>query len=85
MNILSLIQVEEGKVERMQKGKVMTKKVLQDAIEKGQIELAIVRKYFTISLIEAKDAKARVDSETKVDLEWRCRESADREIAIYNL
>ncbi|OAE32334.1 hypothetical protein AXG93_3017s1040 [Marchantia polymorpha subsp. ruderalis] len=79
-------QVEEGKVESMRKDKVMTEKALQDAVERGQTELAAVREYYTNALNEAKDAEAqaeaRADSEAKADLERRCRESADRETAL---
>ncbi|KAG6543726.1 hypothetical protein Mapa_014910 [Marchantia paleacea] len=82
----SKLQVEEGKVESMRKDKVMTEKALQDAVERGQTELAAVREYYTNALNEAKDAEAqaeaRADSEAKADLERRCRESADRETAL---
>ncbi|KAL2609084.1 hypothetical protein R1flu_027657 [Riccia fluitans] len=82
----SKLQVEEGKVESIRKDKMMTEKALQDAVERGQTEVAALREYYTNALNEAKDAEAqaeaRADSEAKADLERRCRESADREAAL---
>lgn len=64
----------------------MTETALQEAVEKGQTELASLREYFTTALNEAKDAQAqaeaRADSEAKADLERRFRESGDRETTL---
>ncbi|CAM6128727.1 unnamed protein product [Calypogeia fissa] len=82
----SRVQVEEGKVESIRKDKAVTEAALQEAVEKGQAELASLREYYTIALNEAKDAQAeaeaKADSEAKADLERRFREAADRETTL---
>lgn len=76
-------QVEENKVESIKKDKAATEKLLQETIEKHQIELASQKEYYTNALNAAKEAEAlaeaRVNNEARTELESRLREAEERE------
>lgn len=82
----SKLQVEEAKVESMRKDKAATEKALQDAVEKGQTELAAQKEFYTTALNEAREAaalaEARVDYEARADLDRRLKEASEREATL---
>jgi TATA element modulatory factor len=57
--------------------------LLQETIERNQAELAAQKEFYTNALNAAKEAKAlaesRVNSEAKVEMESRLRETDERE------
>ncbi|RYR50700.1 hypothetical protein Ahy_A07g037330 isoform C [Arachis hypogaea] len=77
------LQLEENKVESIKKDKTATEKLLQETIEKHQMELAAQKEYYTDALAAAKEAEAlaeaRADSEARTELENRIREAEERE------
>ncbi|XP_062154659.1 golgin candidate 5 isoform X2 [Alnus glutinosa] len=77
------LQVEENKVESMKKDKAATEKLLQETIEKHQIELTSQKEYYVNALNAAKEAEAlaetRVNNEARTELESRFREAEERE------
>ncbi|KAK1289155.1 Golgin candidate 5 [Acorus calamus] len=79
----SKLQVEETKVESMKRDKAATEKLLQETIEKSQAELAAQKEIYTNALNAAKEAEAlaeaRANSEAKIELERRLKESGERE------
>lgn len=81
--LTSKLQVEEARGESMKKDKAQTEKALQEAVERGQTELASQKEFYVAALAEAKaaqvQAEARVDSEAKADFDKKIREAVDRE------
>ncbi|CAA6671613.1 unnamed protein product [Spirodela intermedia] len=79
----SKLQVEETRVESMKKDKAVTEKLLQETIEKNQIELAAQKEFYTNALNAAKEAEAlaesRANDAAKIELESRLREANERE------
>ncbi|XP_031277721.1 golgin candidate 5 [Pistacia vera] len=77
------LQVEENKVESIKKDKTATEKLLQETIEKHQVELATQKQYYTNALNAAKEAEelaeARANNEARTELESRLREAEERE------
>lgn len=77
------LQVEENKVESIKKDKAATEKLLQETIEKHQIELTSQKEYYTNALNASKEAEAlaeaRVNNEARTELESRLREAEERE------
>ncbi|KAE9585875.1 putative TATA element modulatory factor 1 TATA binding, TATA element modulatory factor 1 DNA binding [Lupinus albus] len=77
------LQVEENKVESVNRDKIATEKLLQETIEKHQTELAAQKEYYTNALAAAKEAEAlaetRVNNEARTELESRIREVEERE------
>ncbi|GMY34307.1 golgin candidate 5 [Fagus crenata] len=77
------LQVEENKVESIKKDKAATEKLLQETIEKHQIELASQKEYYSNALNAAKEsealAEARANNEARTELESRLREAEERE------
>ncbi|KAJ0076087.1 hypothetical protein Patl1_34261 [Pistacia atlantica] len=75
--------VEENKVESIKKDKTATEKLLQETIEKHQVELATQKQYYTNALNAAKEAEelaeARANNEARTELESRLREAEERE------
>ncbi|KAG0618623.1 hypothetical protein M758_4G079100 [Ceratodon purpureus] len=84
--LTSRLQVEEAKVESMRKDKAATEKALQEAVEKGQAELAAQKEFYSNALNEAREAaalaEARVDNEARADLDRRLKEASEREISL---
>ncbi|KAJ0007708.1 hypothetical protein Pint_29735 [Pistacia integerrima] len=80
---LQVIEVEENKVESIKKDKTATEKLLQETIEKHQVELATQKQYYTNALNAAKEAEelaeARANNEARTELESRLREAEERE------
>jgi hypothetical protein len=78
--------VEETKVESLRKDKAATEKALQEAVERGQAELATQKEFYSNALIEAREAaalaEARVDNEARADLDRRLKEASEREISL---
>ena len=70
-------------MESIRKDKAATEKALQDAVERGQADLAAQKEFYTQALATARDAQvraeARADSEAKMELERRLREAGERE------
>ncbi|CAI9779974.1 unnamed protein product [Fraxinus pennsylvanica] len=81
--LLTKLQVEENKVESIKRDKGATEKLLQDTIEKHQVELATQKEYYTDALNAAKEAEAlaetRANTEARTEMESRLREAEDRE------
>ncbi|KAL9244625.1 hypothetical protein vseg_018386 [Gypsophila vaccaria] len=81
--LVAKLQLEENKVENIKKDKAATEKVLQETIEKHQVELAAQKEYFTDALAAAKEAEslaeARANNEARTELEGRLREAEERE------
>eukprot|EP00270_Netrium_digitus_P013657 TRINITY_DN4566_c0_g1_i1.p1 TRINITY_DN4566_c0_g1~~TRINITY_DN4566_c0_g1_i1.p1 ORF type:complete len:796 (+),score=317.43 TRINITY_DN4566_c0_g1_i1:330-2390(+) len=81
--LTSRLQVEEARVESIKKDKAATEKALQDAVERGQAELAAQKEFYVAALAEAKQAlvqaEARADSEAKADMDRRLEEAVERE------
>jgi hypothetical protein len=81
--LITKLQVEENKVESIKKDKTETENLLQETIEKHQLELATQKEYYTNALNAAKEAEAlaeaRVNTEAKAELESRLRDAEDRE------
>lgn len=81
--LITKLQVEENKVESIKKDKAATEKLLQETIEKHQIELASQKEYYTNALNAAKEAEtlaeARANNEARTELESRLREAEERE------
>ncbi|CAN1285932.1 Golgin candidate 5 [Linum perenne] len=77
------LQVEENKAESMKKDKTATEILLQETIEKHQVELAAQEEYYTNALTAAREAEAlaeaRVNNEARIELENRVREAGERE------
>jgi len=77
------LQLEESKVESIKKDKAATEQLLQETIEKHQIELAGQKEYYTKALNAAKEAEAlaeaRANSEARTQLEGRLKEAEERE------
>ncbi|KAB2081488.1 hypothetical protein ES319_A05G135700v1 [Gossypium barbadense] len=77
------LQVEENKVESIKKDKTATEKLLQETIEKHQVELAAQKDFYTNALNAAKEAEAlaeaRANNEARTELESRLREAEERE------
>ncbi|PPR88122.1 hypothetical protein GOBAR_AA32555 [Gossypium barbadense] len=75
--------VEENKVESIKKDKTATEKLLQETIEKHQVELAAQKDFYTNALNAAKEAEAlaeaRANNEARTELESRLREAEERE------
>ncbi|KAK8584808.1 hypothetical protein V6N13_138754 [Hibiscus sabdariffa] len=76
-------QVEENKVESIKKDKTATEKLLQETIEKHQVELAAQKDFYTNALNAAREAEAlaeaRANNEARTELEIRLREAEERE------
>jgi hypothetical protein len=87
MYFLVYFQVEENKVESMKKDKAATEKLLQETIEKHQIELTSQKEYYVNALNAAKEAEAlaetRVNNEARTELESRFREAEEREYMLF--
>ncbi|XP_044496538.1 golgin candidate 5-like isoform X2 [Mangifera indica] len=81
--LVTKLQVEENKVESIKKDKTATEKLLQETIEKHQVELATQKDYYTKALNAAKEAEelaeARANNEARTELENRLREAEERE------
>ncbi|XP_073108900.1 golgin candidate 5 isoform X2 [Elaeis guineensis] len=79
----SKLQVEESKVESIKRDKAATEKLLQETIERNQVELAAQKEFYTNALNAAKEAEAlaesRANNEAKIELESRLREASERE------
>ncbi|XP_052885079.1 golgin candidate 5 isoform X2 [Gossypium arboreum] len=77
------LQVEENKVESIKKDKTATEKLLQETIEKHQVELAAQKDFYTNALNAAREAEAlaeaRANNEARTELESRLREAEERE------
>ncbi|KAH1066468.1 hypothetical protein J1N35_031455 [Gossypium stocksii] len=77
------LQVEENKVESIKKDKTATEKLLQETIEKHQVELATQKDFYTNALNSAREAEAlaeaRANNEARTELESRLREAEERE------
>ncbi|XP_040949644.1 golgin candidate 5 isoform X2 [Gossypium hirsutum] len=77
------LQVEENKVESIKKDKTATEKLLQETIEKHQVELAAQKDFYTNALNVAREAEAlaeaRANNEARTELESRLREAEERE------
>ncbi|KAK8678769.1 hypothetical protein V6N13_144254 [Hibiscus sabdariffa] len=77
------LQVEENKVESIKKDKTATEKLLQETIEKHQVELAAQKDFYTNALNAAREAEAlaeaRANNEARTELEIRLREAEERE------
>ncbi|KAA3489285.1 golgin candidate 5-like [Gossypium australe] len=75
--------VEENKVESIKKDKTATEKLLQETIEKHQVELAAQKDFYTNALNAAREAEAlaeaRANNEARTELESRLREAEERE------
>lgn len=67
----------------MKKDKAVTEKLLQETIEKNEIELAAQKEFYTNALNAAKEAEAlaeaRANDAAKIELESRLREANERE------
>lgn len=76
-------QVEENKVESIKRDKAATEKLLQETIEKHQVELGSQKEYYTNALTAAKEAEAlaeaRANNEARTEVESRLREAEERE------
>ncbi|CAA2982143.1 Hypothetical predicted protein [Olea europaea subsp. europaea] len=81
--LLTKLQVEENKVESIKRDKGATEELLQETIEKHQVELATQKEYYTNALNAAKEAEAlaetRANTEARTEIESRLREAEDRE------
>ena len=70
-------------MESLKKDKAATEKLLQETVEKHQVELSSQKEYYTTALNQAKEAEtlaeARANSEARTELEVRLREAEDRE------
>lgn len=81
--LVTKLQVEENKVESIKRDKTATEKLLQETIEKHQVELAEQKDYYTNALAAAKEAEelaeARANNEARAELESRLREAGERE------
>ncbi|KAL2555108.1 Golgin candidate 5 [Forsythia ovata] len=81
--LLTKLQVEENKVESIKRDKGATEKLLQETIEKHQVELATQKEYYTNALNAAKEAEAlaetRANTEARTEIESRLREAEVRE------
>ncbi|XP_078429014.1 golgin Putative 5 [Wolffia australiana] len=79
----SKLQVEETRIESLKKDKAMTEKLLQETIERSQIEIAAQKEFYTNALNTAKEAEAlaeaRANDAAKTELESRLRECTERE------
>ncbi|XP_008789324.2 golgin candidate 5 isoform X2 [Phoenix dactylifera] len=79
----SKLQVEESKVESIKRDKAATEKLLQETIERNQVELAAQKEFYTNALNAAKEAEAlaeaRANNEARIELESRLREASERE------
>ncbi|GMI82079.1 golgin candidate 5 [Hibiscus trionum] len=77
------LQVEENKVESIKKDKIATEKLLQETIEKHQVELAAQKDFYTNALNAAREAEAlaeaHANNEARTELESRLREAEERE------
>lgn len=67
----------------MKRDKGATEKLLQETIEKHQVELTTQKEYYTNALNAAKEAEAlaeaRANDEARSELESRLREAEERE------
>jgi hypothetical protein len=70
----------------MRKDKAATEKALQEAVERGQAELAVQKEFYSNALNEAREAaalaEARVDNEARADLDRRLKEASERETSL---
>ena len=70
----------------MRKDKAVTEKALQEAVERGQAELAAQKEFYSNALNEAREAaalaEARVDNEARADLDRRLKEASEREATL---
>ncbi|KAK1358316.1 Golgin candidate 5 [Heracleum sosnowskyi] len=77
------LQVEENTVESIKRDKTATEKLLQETIEKHQVELRSQKEYYTNALTAAKEAEAlaeaRANNEARTEVESRLREAEERE------
>ncbi|GMI91822.1 golgin candidate 5 [Hibiscus trionum] len=77
------LQVEENKVESIKKDKTATEKLLQETIDKHQVELAAQKDFYTDALNAAREAEAlaeaRANNEARTELESGLREAEERE------
>ncbi|GLT76201.1 hypothetical protein SLA2020_478740 [Shorea laevis] len=77
------LQVEENKVESVKKDKTATEKLLQETIEKHQVELTAQKEFYTNALNAAKEAEAlaeaHANNEARTELESHLREAEERE------
>ncbi|KAL8122961.1 golgin candidate 5 [Apium graveolens] len=77
------LQVEENKVESIKRDKTATEKLLQETIEKHQVEIGSQKEYYTNALTAAKEAEAlaeaRANNEARTEVEGRLREAEERE------
>lgn len=73
-------------MESMRKDKAATEKALQEAVERGQAELAAQKEFYSNALNEAREAaalaEARVDHEARADLDRRLKEASERETSL---
>ncbi|XP_047307270.1 golgin candidate 5 [Impatiens glandulifera] len=80
------LQVEENKVESIKRDKSATEKLLQETIEKHQVELAAQKEFYTNALNAAKEAEAlaeaRANNEARTELESHLREAMEREAVL---
>ncbi|XP_057790644.1 golgin candidate 5 isoform X2 [Salvia miltiorrhiza] len=80
---LTKLQVEENTVESLKRDKAATETLLQETVEKHQVELAAQKEYYTNALTAAKEAvtlaEARANTEARTELESRLREAEERE------
>lgn len=80
------LQVEENKVESIKRDKSATEKLLQETIEKHQVELAAQKEFYTNALTAAKEAEAlaeaRANNEARTELESHLREAMEREAVL---
>ncbi|KAK8551233.1 hypothetical protein V6N12_039884 [Hibiscus sabdariffa] len=77
------LQVEENKVESIKKDKTATEKLLQETVDKHQVELATQKDFYTNALNAAREAEAlaeaRANNEARTELESHLREAEERE------
>ncbi|KAG6418287.1 hypothetical protein SASPL_120489 [Salvia splendens] len=80
---LTKLQVEENTVESLKRDKAATENLLQETVEKNQVELSAQKEYYTNALTAAKEAvtlaEARANTEARTELESRLREAEERE------
>ncbi|KAE8700655.1 Golgin candidate 5 [Hibiscus syriacus] len=77
------LEIGKERVESIKKDKTATEKLLQETIEKHQVELAAQKDFYTNALNSAREAEvlaeARANNEARTELESRLREAEERE------
>ncbi|KAK8641821.1 hypothetical protein V6N13_011194 [Hibiscus sabdariffa] len=77
------MKVEENKAESIKKDKTATEKLLQETVDKHQVELAAQKDFYTNALNAAREAEALAEAcannEARTELESHLREAEERE------